>query len=190
MDTDLHTIFNQTYIGGTNDDNSVVATVNNEGKVVVAGTTKSSNYPTTPGAYDSTLGGVVDITLSIFSGECIVQHYSDLSITKTVDGDYTSGGLVGYTLTYTNDGPDFATGIIITDVLGTGLSGMSASPSRSSRIGNQYIWSGINLASGASASIYFTAMVVTGTTNATLYNTVSINYPETDLFLDNNTASA
>lgn len=109
---------------------------------------------------------------------------NDLSITKTVNGQFISGGLVTFTLAYQNTGPDTATGVTITDFLGTGLSGMSASPAWNFRVGNTFYRTGINLASGDSAAIVFTAMVVTGGGN-TVYNTGMISFTN-DPFTGNN----
>ena len=114
---------------------------------------------------------------------------SNLSITKTPTGVFNSGSLVTFTLSYQNIGPNTATGATITDILGAGLSGISASPAWNSISGtNEYIWSGINLASGATGSIVFTAMVITGTSDFNFVNTGIISFTGTDPFTDNNTS--
>lgn len=53
-----------TYIGGTSDDHPHSLVVDNEGNLVILGSTRSSNFPTTTGAYDTSLGGSTDIVLS------------------------------------------------------------------------------------------------------------------------------
>ncbi len=47
-----------TYLGGGNVDNVASIAVTGDGGVVVAGTTISDDFPTTPGAYQTALGGV------------------------------------------------------------------------------------------------------------------------------------
>lgn len=54
-----------TYIGGSDVDYGSSISVDKEGSVYMAGYTQSSNYPVTPGAYDSTKSGLYDIVLTI-----------------------------------------------------------------------------------------------------------------------------
>jgi hypothetical protein len=49
-----------TYVGGAFEDAGLGARVDGEGDVVVAGLTRSDDFPTTPGAYDRTFGGESD----------------------------------------------------------------------------------------------------------------------------------
>ncbi len=49
-----------TYVGGGGDDEGTGVAVDNNGRVVACGYTESSNFPTTIGAYDRTLGGDKD----------------------------------------------------------------------------------------------------------------------------------
>ncbi|MFA7681891.1 MAG: hypothetical protein WCX61_02575, partial [Candidatus Peribacteraceae bacterium] len=51
---------------------------------------------------------------------------ADLRITKSGPGTVQSGSTLSYTISVTNDGPDSATGVTITDVIPTGLSFVSA----------------------------------------------------------------
>jgi len=55
-----------------------------------------------------------------------------MQITKSVTGQYYSGGIVAYTITYTNNGPYTGTDLEISDILPEQLSGISANPARSS----------------------------------------------------------
>ena len=57
-------IIYSTFIGGGSEDSSWGIAVDTAGNAYIGGTTKSNNFPTTPGAYDSTLGGFRDIFLS------------------------------------------------------------------------------------------------------------------------------
>ncbi len=49
-----------TYLGGTGDDDSGGIAVDSAGNAYVAGVTSSANFPTTPGAFQLTLGGSTD----------------------------------------------------------------------------------------------------------------------------------
>ena len=46
-----------TYLGGSGDDSASDVAVDSSGRITVAGSTASSNFPTTPGAYDRTFTG-------------------------------------------------------------------------------------------------------------------------------------
>jgi photosystem II stability/assembly factor-like uncharacterized protein len=50
-------LFYATFLGGSNDDRGFGADVNSQGEVYVTGTTNSSDFPTTPGAYQEDNGG-------------------------------------------------------------------------------------------------------------------------------------
>lgn len=49
-----------TYLGGSNLDQAFGVAIDDEGGVIVAGTTTSGNFPTTPGAFQTELKGTVD----------------------------------------------------------------------------------------------------------------------------------
>ncbi|HSN76475.1 MAG TPA: SBBP repeat-containing protein, partial [Anaerolineae bacterium] len=46
-----------TYLGGSDDDGAADVAVDSSGRITVAGSTASNNFPTTPGAYDRTFTG-------------------------------------------------------------------------------------------------------------------------------------
>ncbi|MDY7395984.1 gliding motility-associated C-terminal domain-containing protein, partial [Aureibaculum sp. 2210JD6-5] len=88
---------------------------------------------------------------------------SDLSITKAVDNATPAvGNNVTFTLTVTNDGPSAATGVSIEDVVPNGYDTVTAITAGSSITGNTISWSGLNIASGATATFEFTARVLAG----------------------------
>jgi len=58
-----------TYIGGSEDDTLYRIAVDRDGHVFAVGHTDSTNYPTTPGAYDRTKRAYADIVVSKFSAD-------------------------------------------------------------------------------------------------------------------------
>jgi gliding motility-associated-like protein len=53
-----------TYVGGSSDDHPHSLVVDRNNSLIILGSTGSSNYPTTTGAYDTSLGGSADIVLT------------------------------------------------------------------------------------------------------------------------------
>jgi uncharacterized repeat protein (TIGR01451 family) len=123
---------------------------------------------------------------------------ADLSITKSgAPNPVVSGNRLTYTLTVTNNGPQDATGVTVTDALPGSLHFNSISSSQGtctrSTATNPKPKDGTvtcsvgNLANGAKASI---TIVVTATTPGTLTNTAKVNGNETDPDSTNNSATA
>jgi uncharacterized repeat protein (TIGR01451 family) len=123
---------------------------------------------------------------------------ADLSITKSgAPNPVVSGNRLTYTLTVTNNGPQDATGVTVTDALPGSLHFNSISSSQGtctrSTATNPKPKDGTvtcsvgNLANGAKASI---TIVVTTTTPGTLTNTAKVNGTETDPDPSNNSATA
>lgn len=67
LDKTFSTLMASTYIGGSANEYGYTVKVNESGEIYMAGELWSSDYPTTPGAYDTTFnGGVMDVMLSKF----------------------------------------------------------------------------------------------------------------------------
>lgn len=114
------------YLGGSNTDQAFAISVNSSGNAFVTGTTNSSTtnsvgFPVTPGAYQTVLGGVPNS----FSDDSFIAKFNSapsLSADLTLELAGPSGTIqpsssISYTITVTNDGPDPAFGILITDEL-------------------------------------------------------------------------
>jgi uncharacterized repeat protein (TIGR01451 family) len=139
--------------------------------------------PQTPTAlYAGTRGG----------GVFAIQQVSptaDLSVTKTDSPDpVTVGKPLTYTVTVTNNGPNDATAVTMSDTLPSGVTFVSATPSQGSCSGTSTISCSLGtLAKGASTAV---TLVVTPTVAGTLSNTARVSATESDPDPDNNTATA
>lgn len=110
---------------------------------------------------------------------CVIYGAADLSITKTApSGNITVGDEIAYTITVTNNGPDPASSITVTDNLSSSLVFMSCSSTGGGVCGgsaNNRTVSFNSLASGASAAITIIAKVSCGVANgASVSNTASV----------------
>jgi uncharacterized repeat protein (TIGR01451 family) len=104
----------------------------------------------------------------------VVVATADLSITKTTASTQaTSGSTINYTITVTNNGPDAATNVVVTDNLPTGLQFVSAIPSQGSCAGTDPFTCTLGtLNSGASATITLQTLVTA--TSGTISNTATV----------------
>jgi len=98
---------------------------------------------------------------------------ADLSVVKTVDASPVSpGDPITFTVDVTNDGPDMATGVEVTDQLPTGLVHVSSSTSQGSYDPGTGIWTVGSLDMGATATL---TLVANGTTPGTYENVATIS---------------
>ena len=86
---------------------------------------------------------------------------ADLSITKTVsDATPNENDTISYTITVTNNGPDAATGVVVTDLLPGGVDlRRPTSPARAPTYDGTGVWTVGGLANGASATLVITVTV-------------------------------
>jgi uncharacterized repeat protein (TIGR01451 family) len=89
--------------------------------------TTVSNTATVSSPSDSTPGG--NTTPPVVT---IVSDVADLEIEKTGPATVVSGGQITYTIAVTNNGPNAATNVVVTDVLPAGVSFVSATPTQGS----------------------------------------------------------
>jgi len=116
-----------------------------------------------------------DIDLSNNSASASVTvKAADLSIIKSVDNQSPDPSAeVVFTVTLTNNGPDTATGVEVTDTLSAGLTYVSDTPSAGSFDSVTGIWSGLTLAAGASETLLVNA-TVPGTSGSVETNTATV----------------
>ena len=105
-----------TFVGGSGFEYTNTLALDDAGNAVVSGSTPSSDFPTTPGAYDTSHNGNRDGFVLRFDG--LGGPEADLSLTKSVTPTVVMPGEhITYTLTYKNNGPNPAGGVVITDVV-------------------------------------------------------------------------
>jgi len=105
---------------------------------------------------------------------------SDLEITKTVDKPTPNvGDEITFTLTATNNGPDDAPGVVVTDMLPSGYTFVSANPSEGTYDSGTGIWTIGDLADGDSETLEITA-TVNATGDYTNVATISGDYSDPD----------
>lgn len=115
---------------------------------------------------------------------------ADLSITKTVvtPGPYFVSQTVTYNIAVTNDGPDTATGVTVTDVLPSGTSFVSATPSQGSCSGTTTVTCNLGtLNNGITATITLMLQLDSG---GNITNTASVSSDVSDPTPTNDSSSS
>ena len=170
------------YVGGFGDDRGKGIALDEIGDVYLTGETNSSQatFPT-KGGPDTTQ----NLGIDAFVAKICVTSCADVSVTQSDSPDpVTVGGNVTYTITLTNNGPDSATDVELTDVLPSSVALVSATPSTGSCAGTSTVVCALGtLLNGASATV---TIVVTTTVVGNLTNTVSVTSDETDTAPGNN----
>jgi uncharacterized repeat protein (TIGR01451 family) len=119
----------------------------------------------------------------------LTTKQADIGVAKTVDNATPNvGATIHYSLTATNNGPDTATSLIVTDLLPAGVSYVSSAPSQGSYVSGTGAWTIGTLANGASATMSIAATV---TASGHIDNTVTFtSMLQTDSNGANNSATA
>jgi len=101
LDRELTRLLASTYLGGTTDDSAHSMTLDSRGNIYVTGQTESSNFPTTPGAYDT----------SFHNGDVFVSKFSR-NLTSLLASTYLGGADddVGNSLAIGSDGKIYVAG--------------------------------------------------------------------------------
>ncbi|PHR70696.1 MAG: hypothetical protein COA67_07770, partial [Lutibacter sp.] len=157
---------------------------------VAVGSLDTATSHTFTGVSFSADATAIDLTADFSGGSCLFNEpnagtapascsvaLTNLITTKTVDSPAPrEGDTIAYTLTVTNNGPDNATGVVLTDILPAGVSFVS-----SAQVGgtvNTYasgsgLWDIGNLANLGVATLTITATVDVGTASTTITNTIT-----------------
>ena len=118
---------------------------------------------------------------------------ADLQIVKSVSSPNGTevGDQVTYTLVATNNGPDTATGVVVTDALPSNVTFVSATPSAGTFDAATGTWSVGDLANGGTESLQIVATIVTADPAGTVIdNTASITSSVADPNSANNSSTA
>ena len=122
-----------------------------------------------------------------------VNPAADLAVTKTLDtSPLVAGRPASFTMTVTNNGPQTATGVTVTDPIPAGLTGISTTPSQGAcTIAAAVSCTLADLAVGQSETIQITGTVSPSMDpGAALTNTATVSGTRTDPNPGNNTATA
>ncbi|WP_117171958.1 T9SS type B sorting domain-containing protein, partial [Lutibacter oceani] len=168
-----------TILEGTSATINITASVDvgTAGETITNSTTAATSDQTDP----TTDGDVLDATIT-------VENYSDIVLTKAVDNATPNvGDTVTYTVTVKNNGPAKVTGLVVTDVLPTGLTYGTVSPSDG--IWTAPNWNVGTLESGEEETIVIEAIVGMDQGGQTLINTVSNSQDQIDSDLTEDDAS-
>jgi uncharacterized repeat protein (TIGR01451 family) len=108
------------------------------------------------------------------AADLLVQSI-DLAITKTVDNSVPNeGDSVNYTVALTNNGPDTATNVEVTDVLPAGVTFVSKFATNGIYDEGGGIWNLASIAPATSDTLTITVTVDPGTGGTTIVNTASV----------------
>jgi len=174
------------YIGGSQGEIGYGIAVDASAAAYVAGYTSSTeaSFPVVSGP-DLTYNGS---TRDAFVAKVVDTASADLSIIKTDAPDPISvGANLTYTLTVTNNGPDAASNVTVTDALPASVAFVSSTPSQGSCSGTSTVTCALGgIANGANATV---TIVVTPGTAGTISNTATVSATETDSNAANNTVT-
>ena len=140
---------------------------------------------------DSVNGAPVPIIIASGIDDTIDFGYyqvrTDLAVMKTHDTEpVLPGSSFNYSITITNNGPNVATNVILTDFLPTGVTFVSATPVQSSGP-NPLVWNVGNMNIGESKT-YTVSVTVNGDATGALVNIVTVTSNEFDSVPGNNQA--
>ncbi len=164
----------------------------NYGNIYVAGITGGPPFPATTGAVQTTYGGDFDDGFVTR----IALTAADLSVTNSAPATVLTGTQLTYTIVVTNNGPDSASDVVLTDSVPKGTSFKYATPNfgscKTPAMGATSGKVTCTLPSAASGSGFIVMMVVEVTykSGKTVTDTATVSSPVFDPTVANNSATA
>lgn len=171
-----------TFLGGSLYDDAFGLTIHASGACVVAGTTISTDFPTTPGALDTSFNGAVDTFVAFLDGSGTQLAWSTFLGGSSVDASYAVGldVLGSAVIVGKTDSPDFPVTTGAWDTTYNGAGGSNYGDCFICRLdtaGTQLVWSTFL---GGSEDEYAYALAVDPSGVATLAGTTwSTTFPTT-----------
>ena len=172
-----------TYFGGTSDDDGWGVAVDGAGNAYITGSTYSTNFPTTTGAYQNSNAGSNDAFVAKFS----TVNLANVTVSKTGNGPLNVGDTGTFTVSLHNNGPDAAHNVAVTDV--DVPAGWIVTPSVGSWDSNTNTWNVGTLIDGASATLTISGLVTAAMAGTTITNTVTESQDELNQETQSATAS-
>ena len=164
-------------ISGASAGVAIVVRPNNPGSLTNTATVTSTSTDPNPGNNNAT--AITTVTQATTS--------ADVALTKSDSPDpVAAGGNLTYTLTATNNGPDAATGVVVTDTLPSGVTFVSSSQATCTHSAGVVTCQPVSLSPGASASV---AIVVRPNSPGSLANTATVTSTSADPDSGNNVAT-
>jgi uncharacterized repeat protein (TIGR01451 family) len=139
---------------------------------------------------NTTVAASAPASVVLASRTVTVPAYADMAVAMTDSPDpVTTGNSLTYSITVTNNGPDNAAGVTLSDTLPAGTSFVSATPSQGScgNAGGAVSCALGNLNNAASATVN---VVVTANVAGTITNAATVSVTEIDNNATNNSVSA
>jgi uncharacterized repeat protein (TIGR01451 family) len=138
-----------------------------------------------------TVAGLADNEVEIF-GRSMSLPNVDLAMAKSVDNSTPlENASIDYTIVVTNNGPETATGVEVTDQLPSGVTFSDYSATLGSYNSGTGVWDVGTLPNGQSATLTLSATVDSGTASTTITNTATITKSDQlDSNSGNNSADA
>jgi hypothetical protein len=102
LSPDGHELAYSTFLGGGSDDYGGGIAVDSDGQAFFTGYTESSNFPTTPGAFDTSHNGVSDVVVAQLNAEGSGLVYSTFAGGNSIE--------IGYDIAVDGDGSAYITG--------------------------------------------------------------------------------
>lgn len=126
-------------------------------------------------------------TSTLSTVNVVVDNCTDLGVLKTLNNnDPTIGQTVVFTIVVTNNGPNSATGVVVTDVLQSGYTYVSSTVTAGTYNALTGIWTIGTMINGASETLAVTATV---NESGSYINTAAVTGNEVDINLSNNSSS-